>query len=122
MVSILDSIKTMCGISSDDDGFDSEMIMYINSVLGILTQLGIGPSAGFSISDSVDVWADFLEPTHPDFELIKTYTYSKVRLMFDPPQNSFLVDALKQQISELEWRIELNASMLVTEEQTEVID
>ena len=29
----------------------------------------------------------------------------KVRLLFDPPQSSSVMDAIKSQISELEWRL-----------------
>ncbi len=31
--------------------FDADLIMHINSVLGILTQLGVGPADGFLIHD-----------------------------------------------------------------------
>jgi len=111
-INILGTIKSLLGISNDDNGFDNEIITYINSVFAILTQLGVGPIEGFSVLDASENWTNFLVDTNPNFELIKTYIYTKVRLMFDPPQNSFLVDALKQQISELEWRIELNASVV----------
>ena len=49
MESILTSIKKMLGITEDYEHFDSDLIMHINSVFSILTQLGVGPSEGFSI-------------------------------------------------------------------------
>ena len=111
MVSILTSIKKMCGILDDDNSFDEELIIYINTVFGTLTQLGVGPKTGFSINGPFDVWTAFLDSGNLNFELIKSYIYLKVRMMFDLPQNSFLVNALEQQIKELEWRIELNTSL-----------
>jgi hypothetical protein len=34
-----------------------------------------------------------------------TFVHLNVRLMFDPPTNSFAVDAIKKQIDEYTWRI-----------------
>lgn len=113
MVSILESIKTLCGIFSGDEAFDNELIMHINAALGILTQLGIGPNTGYLISNVTNVWTEFLPNTDPNFSIVKNYVYTKVRLIFDPPQNSFLVKALEDQLKELEWRIELNTSIRV---------
>ena len=53
MVSILDSIKKLLGIDPSDPSFDDEVIMDINSVFTILTQLGIGPKGGFLITDKL---------------------------------------------------------------------
>src|SRR5574344_190481 len=103
MVSILDSIKKLLGIDPSDPSFDDEVIMDINSVFTILTQLGIGPKGGFLITDNSTEWSEFIGD-RKDLEVVKTYTYLKVRLMFDPPQNSFLVDSIKKQCDEFEWR------------------
>lgn len=45
--SILTSIKKMLGITEEYEHFDSDLIMHINSVFMILTQLGVGPPSGF---------------------------------------------------------------------------
>ena len=58
--SILTSIKKMLGPSEDYDYFDPDLIIHINSVFMILTQLGVGPSEGFSIKDKTAVWSDFI--------------------------------------------------------------
>ena len=110
MVSILNSVKLMSGISPDIYEFH-EVVFHINSVFGILTQLGIGPKEGFSIQDSLQTWDEFLEVSDHNSGIVKSYMYAKVRLLFDPPQNSFLVKALEDQITEFEWRLEFNGSL-----------
>lgn len=102
--SILTSIKKMLGIPENYTHFDMDLIMHINSVLAILTQLGVGPNSGFSIDDVSDEWSDFI-PEEYNLEQIKSYVYMKVRLMFDPPQSSAAMDSMKNLVSELEWRI-----------------
>ena len=74
----------------------------------ILSQLGVGPITGFSISDSSKKWKDYLPDTE-DFEAVKTYIYLKVKIIFDPPLSTTVMEALKQTISELEWRLNINA-------------
>ena len=105
MENILDSIKKLLGIDEMDLNFDQELIMHINSVFMVLNQLGVGPVNGFKISSNDEVWADFVG-TRLDIESVKSYIYLKVRLLFDPPQNSFLVDSISKQIDEHEWRLQ----------------
>lgn len=106
MVSILDSIKQLLGIGQDDDSFDRDLIMYINGALMIVNQLGVGPTSGYFITDKNNTWDEFTLG-RIDLEAIKTDIYLRVRLIFDPPQNSFLVSSIKEQIQEYDWRIEL---------------
>ena len=111
MVSILDSIKQLLGIDVNDNNFDAELIIHINGALMILNQLGVGPEF-YSITDKNNVWEEFTQG-RKDLEIIKSFVYLKVRLMFDPPQNSFLVDSIGKQISEYEWRITVQTNKLV---------
>lgn len=104
MESILTSIKKLLGITEDYEHFDPDIIIHINSVFMILTQLGIGPSSGFSISDKSSTWNDFVGD-NPNIESIKSYVYLKVRLLFDPPINSGVTESMNRMISELEWRL-----------------
>ena len=104
--SILDSIKNMLGINEEDTNFDKELIIYINGALMIMSQLGVGTD-GYLISGRDDTWKDFMGDRE-DLELVKSAVYLRVRLIFDPPQNSFLVDAINKQIAEYDWRIEIN--------------
>ena len=102
--SILTSIKKLLGIEEDYEHFDVDVILHINTVFSTLNQLGIGPLEGFSIEDKTATWDMFLED-NKTLNMVKSYMYQRVRLMFDPPQNSFLVQSLEKQILEFEWRI-----------------
>ena len=102
--SILTTIKKMLGIESNYTAFDSEIVAYINSALMSLTQLGVGPETGFSIEGSAEVWTDFLGDSKT-MEAVKTYIHQKVKLIFDPPTSSFVVDAINRNLLELEWRL-----------------
>ena len=104
MESILTSIKKLLGIAEDYTHFDSDIIMHINTVFMTLTQLGVGPTSGFSITGNTDTWTDFLSNT-TNLEAVKTYTYLKVRLLFDPPTSSSHLESMNRMISEYEWRM-----------------
>ena len=103
--SILDSIKIMLGNSVDDTNFDAELIIFINGALAIINKLGVGLT-GYKISNNFNTWDEFLGD-RTDLEEVKTNVYLRVRLAFDPPQNSFLVASIKEQIAESTWYIEL---------------
>lgn len=106
--SILTTIKKMLGIESSYSHFDTDIIININSVLMTLQQLGVGPEDGFSIEGSSEKWCDFIEQ-RKDLEAIKTYIYLKVKLLFDPPTNSFSIDSYERQAKEFEWRLNVRA-------------
>jgi hypothetical protein len=102
--SILTSVKKILGIAEPYLAFDPDIIIHINSVFSTLQQLGIGPTEGFAIEDSEATWDEFLG-TDLRLNNVKSYMYMRVRMMFDPPTTSYLIDAMKEQIRELEWRI-----------------
>ena len=112
MESILGSIKQMLGISQDETNFDSELMLHINGALMIINQLGVGPSTGFIVFGKTQTWSEFLAD-RKDLELVKTAVYLRVRLMFDPPQNSFLVSSIQKQIEEFDWRITATAAPVI---------
>lgn len=119
MQSILTIIKQMLGLAEADTHFDQEIIVHINSVLMTLSQIGIGPVSGFSISDASTTWLEYLgEETK--LEAVKSYMYLKVRLIFDPPTSGFVVDAFERQATELESRLCIQADptpeIVITEE------
>lgn len=106
MDSILTSIKKLLGISEDYTQFDDDIIMHINSVFLNLAQLGVGPSTGFSITDNMDEWSDFVDiEDNAQLQAIKTYVYLKVKLIFDPPLSSSVIESINRMIAELEWRL-----------------
>lgn len=110
---ILTDIKQLLGIGPDDKSFDLEITMHINSVITILTQLGVGPEEGFVI-ESATPWTEFIG-TRKDLEIVRSFIYLKVRLLFDPPQNSFLVTSIVDQAKEYAWRIEVQVPPVVEE-------
>jgi hypothetical protein len=112
MESILTSVKKLLGIDKDYTHFDNDLIMHINSVFMVLTQLGVGPSEGFAISDANAMWSDFIGEDDKNFQAIKTYVYMKVRLMFDPPLSSAVLDSMSRTICELEWRLNVQVDIV----------
>lgn len=102
--SILNTIKILLGLSEDDTSFDQDVLIHINSVFLVLEQLGVGPESGYSIFDSQDVWSDFIEDEIL-LNYLKTYIYLKVKLVFDPPSNSTVLESINRQIDQFEWRI-----------------
>ncbi len=111
MDSILTSIKKMLGIVEADTSFDIDVVMHINSVLFILTQLGVGPAIGFVIKDKSEKWTDFLSD-EVTLESVKSFVYMKVKLLFDPPLSSAVIESTNKLISELEWRLQVAADPL----------
>lgn len=103
--SILTGTKKILGIAEDYTAFDHDVITHINSTIGILNQLGIGP-AGFGIEDAEATWED-LDLDESMTGMVRTYVYLKVRLLFDPPTTSFLIQAMNEQIKEHEYRLSL---------------
>ena len=111
--SILTSVKALLGITEEETYFDDQIVMHINSVLGVLCQLGVGPSVGFAISDESQTWGDFLgdESTVNLSNLVKPYVGAKVRMQFDPPQSGIHAEAINKMIAEYEWRLNIQADV-----------
>lgn len=106
--SILLSVKKWCGLPEDYLPFEDDVITCINTELNILNQVGVGV-VGFQVSDSTSKWSDFLGEDESKFGMAKQYVKIKTRLIFDPPANSFVLDALKKQADELIWRSNVQA-------------
>lgn len=102
--SILNSVKKILGIAPDYDAFDTDIIIHINSVFATLHQMGLGPDEGFMIEDETTEWGDFLLDDMR-LNLVKTYIYLRVRVLFDPPTTGFTLTAIQEQIKEFEWRL-----------------
>ena len=108
MERILTSIKKLLGISADDTSFDPDIIMHLNSVFMVLRQLGVGPPEGSAIEGEDAVWADYMSD-NALIESVKTYMYMKVRLIFDPPTSTAMIDSMNRLINEFEWRLNVAA-------------
>ena len=121
-LSILNTIKPMVNVEVEDKSFDSVLIPFINGALTVITQLGVGPTSGFKIADETKTWPELLMDRE-DLDIVKTAIYIRVRLLFDPPQNAFLVTALKEELQEAEWRIEAwHKPVVLVETIPEVVD
>ena len=99
--SILKTIRRMIGPDEDYEHFDTDLIIHINAAFSRLCQLGVGPEIPFRIYGLEETWCDFMEPGH--LEDIKQYIYLSVRVIFDPPASSVIMDAYQEQIRKLEW-------------------
>lgn len=108
MSSILDDIKKLLGLDASYAAFDTDVIIHINSALGVLNQLGVGPTAGYAIVDNTATWDAFIGSTDLNVSMVKTYIFMKVKMMFDPPTTSFVIEAYTKQIAEFEERISIN--------------
>ena len=113
MDSILTSIKKLLGIEEEYTQFDADIIMHINTVFTILTQVGVGPADGFSITDKTATWSNFTGGVI-DLNSIQTYIFLKVKLLFDPPTSSAVIESMNRSISELEWRLFVTADQSLT--------
>lgn len=114
--SILATIRSMLGMPGDYTVFDTQLIVYINTVLAILAQIGIGPANGFFITRDEQYWSDFLQ--YEDLiSMVRTYVYLRVFILFDTTLSSNVVEALKSQADELEWRLRVDVESRVRKEE-----
>jgi hypothetical protein len=104
--SILDETKRQLGLDPEDDSFDIEIITHINSIFFILHQLGVGPEAGFMISDRSSKWSEFIGVEY--IIAVKTYMGLRVRLIFDPPATGPATEAMERQAGQMEWRLNVH--------------
>jgi len=110
--SIFDLTKRKIGgiVSEDVTAFDEEILSDINTVIAVLTQIGIGPEEGFEVTGSTETWTDFLPADDPRFNMVKSYIPLKVKMMFDlTGMTSAVIEANRAIIAELEWRLNIQA-------------
>lgn len=114
--SILTSTKKILGVAEDYTVFDLDIITHINSVFSTLNQLGVGSVDGIMIEDDEMTWEDLDEIPSEQLNMVKTYVYLKVRMLFDPPSTSFHIAAMENQIKEHEWRLNTFRESALAEE------
>lgn len=115
--SILDSIKKVLNVGPDDTDFDTDILMHINSVFAVLQQLGIGPETGFYIDGPDQTWTDYLGEDSLHINMVKSYMAAKVRILFDPPVSSAVMESLNRICSEFEWRANVAAENKALEDE-----
>lgn len=105
MDSILNTIKKLLGVDVDDDSFDADITIHINTGIFALSQMGIGPKNVFVVNSIEQKWSDYIDSSATNLEGVKSYLYLKTKLIFDPPTNSTVIDAINKSLNELEWRM-----------------
>lgn len=105
MDSILLSIKKLLGIDASYTIFDGDLILHINTAFAILNQIGIGPEEGYMIESEDQCWDEYVSDTN--LNMVKTFIFLNVRINFDPPSSTALLDSMNRTINELTWRLEL---------------
>ena len=116
--SILNSVKKQLGILPEMTEFDMDIIMNINSAILTLKQIGVGPQdLPYIVEDENQTYSDFLGENCPEIPYVKMYLFYKTRISFDPPQSSIVMEAFKENIAELEWRLNVQVDSRATFEQ-----
>ena len=105
-MSILSDTKRALGLPDEYTPFDLDITIGINASFLSLTQVGIGPEEGFLIADGQTDWGDLLKG-NPALEAVKQYVYLKTRVTFDPPNSSFVLEAMQKTLDELLWRLNI---------------
>lgn len=104
MDSIVDSVKKTIGITVEDESFDVDLIVHINSIFMVLNQLGIGPREGFAITNKDQKWSDYLADS-PNVKAVESYMILRVKALFDPASTSYTQQAFEKICLEMEWRL-----------------
>lgn len=107
--SILKTIKSMLGVSDFDKAFDNDILVNINAIFSTLFQIGVGENTHHFILDEETTWSDLFVHDEDLIDFIKLYTYMKTKIIFDPPTNASVLQALNEQVKEIEYRILLQA-------------
>lgn len=116
--SILTSTKKVLGIAETYTAFDLDILTHINSSFSTLDQLGVGPAGGATIEDARAEW-DSLELPQNQLNMVRTYVFLRVRLIFDPPSTSFAIAAMEKQLEEHVWRLNVFREEVLIEEELE---
>lgn len=124
--SILLSTKKVLNIPHGVDSFDLDVLMHINTAFSILSELGVFDEAGVEITDET-TWEELQEAqelTNPltvaMVQMLRSYIFLRVRMLFDPPTTGFLLTSMEKQLQELEWRISTKWEYAQREEDEDV--
>ena len=98
---ILEDVKTALGIIPDNLGFDSELLIHVNSAKSILVQLGVA-ELDIPVGPSTE-WPTF--PSDLVESLTQHYMYAKVKLTFDPSASETISRTISSSVTQLEGRI-----------------
>lgn len=102
--SILTTTKKLLGIDESNTDFDVDVTMYINSAFATLWERGVGPKECFAISDKNTNWSSFSSRSEV-LGMLPTYIFCDVRIKFDPPTQTSLLESLKNLRDEYGFRL-----------------
>ena len=104
-LNVLQSVKSNIGIPDDVIDFDNDIILYTNLALDTLIQLGVNVSTNVK-KDTI--WLNvIINVPSEQISMIQSYVNVSVRLIFDPPSNSTILNSLKDKLNELEFRLQV---------------
>lgn len=101
---ILANVKRMLEIEQETTEFDLDISTHVNSAFFSLFQIGVGPLTPFYVDDTT-TWGDFV--TKVPKSIVLDYVFLKTKMLFDPPTASAVIDAYKDRIAELEFRMNI---------------
>lgn len=106
MDSILNTVKKLIGDNPDNNSFDTDIILFINSALATLNDIGIGKK-DYRVSTSKETWDEFiLKEQSNSKDLVIQYVTHKVKLAFDPPSSGIHKSIIDEQLREITWRLD----------------
>ena len=101
MSSILLDVKHKIGPSADYEYFETDVIDAINTAFATLNQVG---APEFAITDDQAQWEDYSNSVTL-LGFVRTFICDTVRLIFDPPNSSFVITNIKERLDDLLFRI-----------------
>lgn len=104
-MSILGDVKEYLGIPAEVDCFDNTLLVHINTAT-FLTETISSFVNNIEIDKSTD-WNEMYDGMEVTCPAIKTYVFLKIRLLFDPPNNSYLSGVIERSLTELEFKINM---------------
>ena len=108
--SILGSVRKKLGAEEDYTHFDSDILTIINASFATLYQMGFEKDKEpIRIEDETTTWDDVIDTTR--YGWIKDYIWISVKLVFDPPTSSSMMQMLKDTKAEYEWRLWIQKDM-----------
>lgn len=103
--SILRSVRPMCNVDREDNGFDDQLIPLINAQIMIAHhEIGIGIN-GFNITGETETWHDWLGEGESRLAAAKTWLGQSVLLQFDPPDNATMAKTLQECVDKAAWML-----------------
>lgn len=103
MDNVLKSILELLEVMDGDTSFDNKVAMLIDDTFPRLYLLGVDIPKGLSISKDPDItWEQLLGSPDEDYHAgVRTWIYCDVRLIIDPPTNSFLVNIIRSRMDRI---------------------